>query len=114
MQLATHLKHNLLNDLIVKGVRPWVITAALKCAATATKYYHNAPSVCLQKTTCKYWNDGLHILRVGTLNYRMEDCGFKSIFIYFSQQSSIIFEEISGCTFKIFSKTEITLEVVQF
>ena len=35
-------KTSLLSDLIVKGVRPWVIDAALECAATATKCFHSA------------------------------------------------------------------------
>ena len=51
LQSATQLRRNLLSDLIVKGVRPWVIAAALKCAATATKYFYSEPSVCPLKTT---------------------------------------------------------------
>ena len=42
LQSAAQLRHNLLSDLIVKGVRPWVIDAALECAATATKCFHSA------------------------------------------------------------------------
>ena len=42
LQSTAQLRCNLLSNLIVKGVRPWVIDAALECAATATKCFHSA------------------------------------------------------------------------
>ena len=100
LQSATQLRRNLLSDLIVKGVRPWVIAAALKCAATATKYFHSEPSVCPLKTTQKYWNYGLRILRVWPLNHRLAVRKFKSTFIHFSQQSFSILSKFPGALWK--------------